>query len=128
MKYYYKYFVVFVSNYNEKNKLDLNHKIDPIISLNLITGVHTYKDICPIHSRRYNAKKLLGYELPIGMYLIPFCLEPKNNNPTGQMNFHMIDHVSIKLTFPPNHEGKYNVKVGTCSTTFVRICNGMYSN
>lgn len=117
-----KYFAVFVSK--SENEIDLSHNIDPIVKMRTVLNRHNgdYKD--PLLLRITEPKKLIGKELPMGIYLISYALKPQEYQPSGVLNFSRIYNATLEIIFPPNSP-EYYVSVTACSYNQLRVMNGM---
>lgn len=110
--------------------MNLNHKIDPIIGLEMIMNGSSGEFYDPNFLRISNPKMLLGKELPTGMYLISYALKPQDHNPSGSVNMSRIDNLSIKIKFPDIKNAKgvspnYYVTVIGCNYNVLRVMTGM---
>jgi hypothetical protein len=116
-----KYIAVLISN--SKNKLDFNHKIDPLIGIQMIFNGAPSNLYDPNFLRVSNPRTLLGKELPMGMYLISYSLKPQDYDPSSSVNVSRID-CYIRIKFPKNSPNYY-VTVVACNYNIMKVQSGM---
>ena len=118
-----KYIIFFV---NEKSNTLVNKEtIDPIIGTELLINDRHSKEFMDVNYLRvYRPKQLINRELPIGMYMVPFCLKPDKVSPSGSFNLSRINNLRLKIKFPPTKK-KYYINVVSNYHNVLRIQAGM---
>lgn len=123
-----KYLVVIVHRYCYNPSF---YNSDPIESITIHqTNSKTNKlvDSCCTRMRIHDPYNLVGREFPFGMYLVPFCLKPNSNNPSGFINTsNMPLTIKINYTFDISTSGLKTTVCG-CGYRTHTIYNGMINH
>ena len=87
--------------------------LDPIIGASMQYNGRP-KPLTDAHFMRvYDPKRKIGKALPVGMYMIPFCVAPKEHKPSGWIHGTRIDRMDLVIKFPKGSP-KYNITVCGC--------------